>query len=87
MCLNYVIISVLYGSQSNLIEIAAGKRVAVMLFRGVASCSIFIIFFYVPMISGSNCEDPLHCLFHSPLQRHPLREQYRQWEWLIPRGA
>lgn len=47
ICLNLVIISVLYGSQSNLIEIAAGKRIAVTLFRGVAACSIFIIFFYV----------------------------------------
>ena len=50
MCLNCVVISVLYGSQSNLIEIAAGKRVAITLFRAVASCSIFIIFFYVSVI-------------------------------------
>ena len=46
-CMNLVIISVLFGSQSNLIEITAGKKIAITLFRCVASCSIFIIFFYV----------------------------------------
>lgn len=46
-CMNLVIISVMYGSQSNLIEIVGGTHGGVVIFRMVASFAIFILFFYV----------------------------------------
>ena len=46
-CMNLVIIAVLYGSQSNLIEIVNGRPIAKTFYRLIASLAIFDIFFYV----------------------------------------
>lgn len=45
--MNLIIISVIYGSQSNFIEIVGGSYGGVVVFRIVASLAIFILFFYV----------------------------------------
>ena len=46
-CMNLVIIAVLYGSQSNLVEIINGRPIAKTFYRLIASFAIFDIFFYV----------------------------------------
>ena len=45
--MNLVVVSVLYGSQSNLIEIVGGNRVGIVFFRLVSSLAIFCILFYL----------------------------------------
>lgn len=47
LCMNLVVVSVLYGSQSNLIEIVGGNRVGIVFFRLVSSLAIFCILFYL----------------------------------------
>lgn len=54
-CMNLVVIAVLYGSQSNLIEIINGKEIAKTVYRLVASLAIFSIFFYVPLHCSIEC--------------------------------
>ena len=46
-CMNLVIIAVLYGSQSNLVEIVNGRPIAKTFYRLITSFAIFDIFFYV----------------------------------------
>lgn len=46
-CMNLIVVSVLYGSQSNLIEIVGGGTIAIVFFRLISSLAIFDIFFYL----------------------------------------
>lgn len=46
-CMNLIIISVIYGSESNLVEIVGGSHGGIVVFRLVASFAIFILFFYI----------------------------------------
>lgn len=62
-CMNLVVIAVLYGSQSNLIDIINGKAIAKTFYRLVASLAIFAIFFYVPLNCYLDCR---FCMSTSP---------------------
>ena len=45
--MNLIVVSVLYGSQSNLIEIVGGGTIAIVFFRLISSLAVFVIFFYL----------------------------------------
>ena len=45
--MNLIVVSVLYGSQSNLIEIVGGGTIAIVFFRLISSLAIFDILFYL----------------------------------------